>query len=57
VDDTLVMYSDHVYPFCYLGRHPLNQYQEKREDGFEIARRQGFSECRTRWAVMTIMPT
>lgn len=57
VDDTLVMYSDSVCPFCYLGRHSLDQYQEKREDDFEIARQREFSECRTHRAVMAIMPT
>lgn len=35
-DNTLVMYSDYVYPFCYLGRHSLNQYQEKCDNDLEI---------------------
>jgi predicted DsbA family dithiol-disulfide isomerase len=34
--DSLVVYSDYVCPFCYLGRQSLEQYQETHEDEPEI---------------------
>ncbi|EJN60858.1 DsbA family oxidoreductase [Halogranum rubrum] len=34
--ERITVYSDYVCPFCYLGRHSLNQYQETREEELEI---------------------
>jgi predicted DsbA family dithiol-disulfide isomerase len=34
--DQITVYSDYVCPFCYLGRHSLQQYQETREEELEI---------------------
>ncbi|SDM05408.1 Predicted dithiol-disulfide isomerase, DsbA family [Halogranum gelatinilyticum] len=34
--DQITVYSDYVCPFCYLGRHSLQQYQETREEALEI---------------------
>ncbi|MFC4358286.1 DsbA family protein [Halobium salinum] len=34
--ETVTVFSDYVCPFCYLGRHSLQQYQEQREDELEI---------------------
>lgn len=34
--DSVVMYSDYVCPFCYLGHQSLEQYQETHEDEPEI---------------------
>lgn len=31
-DDTLVVYSDYVCPFCYLGRASMNEYLESAAD-------------------------
>jgi len=31
-DDTLVVYSDYVCPFCYLGKHSLERYLDQTED-------------------------
>jgi len=33
---TIVVYSDYVCPFCYLGRASLAQYQETREEALRI---------------------
>ncbi|MFC6726663.1 DsbA family protein, partial [Halobium palmae] len=33
---SVTVYSDYVCPFCYLGRHSLRQYQERRDDELEI---------------------
>jgi predicted DsbA family dithiol-disulfide isomerase len=30
--DEIVVYSDYVCPFCYLGRQSLEQYREQRDD-------------------------
>lgn len=35
-DESLVMYSDYVCPFCYLGRQSLEQYQETHDATPEI---------------------
>nr|WP_232833716.1 DsbA family protein [Saliphagus sp. LR7] len=35
-DDRIVMYSDYVCPFCYLGRQSLDSYRERREDDLGI---------------------
>ncbi|MFB6194797.1 MAG: DsbA family protein [Haloplanus sp.] len=34
--DELVVYSDYVCPFCYLGRQALDQYQDSRESPLRI---------------------
>jgi predicted DsbA family dithiol-disulfide isomerase len=34
--EEIVIYSDYVCPFCYLGRASLDQYQDTREDRLEI---------------------
>ena len=34
--DQLTVYSDHVCPFCYLGRRSLETYEETRDDPLEI---------------------
>jgi len=34
--EQLVVYSDYVCPFCYLGRESLERYQETRETPLEI---------------------
>jgi predicted DsbA family dithiol-disulfide isomerase len=34
--EQLVVYSDYVCPFCYLGRASLDRYQDGREDPLEI---------------------
>jgi len=34
--DRLTVYSDHVCPFCYLGRRSLETYEETRDDPLEI---------------------
>jgi predicted DsbA family dithiol-disulfide isomerase len=31
--ERIIVYSDYVCPFCYLGRASLEQYQSGREDG------------------------
>jgi len=35
-DERVVVYSDYVCPFCYLGRESLSRYQDGREDPLEI---------------------
>lgn len=35
-DDRIVMYSDYVCPFCFLGRYSLESYRERREDDLGI---------------------
>jgi predicted DsbA family dithiol-disulfide isomerase len=35
-DDQIIVYSDYVCPFCYLGRRSLDEYQEARESGLAI---------------------
>jgi predicted DsbA family dithiol-disulfide isomerase len=35
-DDSLVMYSDYVCPFCYLGRQSLEQYEKTHDATPEI---------------------
>jgi predicted DsbA family dithiol-disulfide isomerase len=32
----IVVFSDYVCPFCYLGRASLDEYQERREEALEI---------------------
>jgi predicted DsbA family dithiol-disulfide isomerase len=34
--DRIVVYSDYVCPFCYLGRESLDRYQQRRETPLEI---------------------
>lgn len=34
--DRLTVYSDHVCPFCYLGRRSLEAYEDARDDPLEI---------------------
>lgn len=34
--NTLVVYSDYVCPFCYLGRVSLRRYEESREDQLDL---------------------
>jgi len=34
--ESITVFSDYVCPFCYLGRHSLAQYQEKRAEPLEI---------------------
>jgi predicted DsbA family dithiol-disulfide isomerase len=34
--EQIVVYSDYVCPFCYLGRASLEQYQERREEPLDI---------------------
>ncbi|MFT4922095.1 MAG: putative DsbA family dithiol-disulfide isomerase [Haloarculaceae archaeon] len=34
--EQVVVYSDYVCPFCYLGRESLRQYQDTREDALRI---------------------
>jgi predicted DsbA family dithiol-disulfide isomerase len=34
--ESITVFSDYVCPFCYLGRHSLQQYQESREEPLEI---------------------
>jgi predicted DsbA family dithiol-disulfide isomerase len=34
--ETITVFSDYVCPFCYLGRHSLEQYQESRDEPLEI---------------------
>ncbi|MFC7176394.1 DsbA family oxidoreductase [Halosegnis marinus] len=34
--ETITVFSDYVCPFCYLGRHSLDQYLETREEPLEI---------------------
>lgn len=34
--ERITVYSDYVCPFCYLGRHSLQQYQETREEALAI---------------------
>ena len=34
--EQITVFSDYVCPFCYLGRHSLDQYQETREEPLEI---------------------
>ena len=34
--ERIVVYSDYVCPFCYLGRASLDQYQASRETPLEI---------------------
>ena len=34
--ESIVVYSDYVCPFCYLGRESLAQYQETREGDLQI---------------------
>ncbi|WP_440008833.1 DsbA family oxidoreductase [Halomicrococcus sp. SG-WS-1] len=34
--DTLVVYSDYVCPFCYLGRASLERYREQRDDPLDV---------------------
>jgi predicted DsbA family dithiol-disulfide isomerase len=34
--EPIVVYSDYVCPFCYLGRESLARYQETRDDALEI---------------------
>jgi len=35
-DDRIVVYSDYVCPFCYLGRESLEQYREERGADIDI---------------------
>ena len=35
-DEAVVMYSDYVCPFCYLGKASLEQYRDDREEPVEI---------------------
>lgn len=35
-DDHVTMYSDYVYPSCYLGRRSLEAYQETREKPLDV---------------------
>ena len=35
-DEEVVVYSDYVCPFCYLGRKSLNRYQETRDEALRI---------------------
>ena len=34
--EQITVYSDYVCPFCYLGRHSLQEYQESREEELAI---------------------
>ena len=34
--ERITVYSDYVCPFCYLGRHSLQEYQESREEELSI---------------------
>ena len=34
--EQITVYSDYVCPFCYLGRHSLQQYQQTREEKLAI---------------------
>ncbi|PSQ53797.1 disulfide bond formation protein DsbA [Halobacteriales archaeon SW_8_65_20] len=34
--EQITVFSDYVCPFCYLGRHSLDQYQATREEPLEI---------------------
>ncbi|WP_332898045.1 DsbA family oxidoreductase [Haladaptatus sp. CMSO5] len=34
--ESITVFSDYVCPFCYLGRHSLNQYQDSREEPLDI---------------------
>jgi predicted DsbA family dithiol-disulfide isomerase len=34
--ESITVFSDYVCPFCYLGRHSLEQYQETRAEPLEI---------------------
>ncbi|SEO46149.1 Predicted dithiol-disulfide isomerase, DsbA family [Halogranum amylolyticum] len=34
--ERITVYSDYVCPFCYLGRHSLQQYQETREEELAV---------------------
>lgn len=34
--DRITVYSDHVCPFCYLGRRSLEAYEDSREEPLEI---------------------
>ncbi len=34
--DRVTVYSDYVCPFCFLGRHSLEQYRESRDEPLEI---------------------
>lgn len=36
-EDTLVVYSDYVCPFCYLGKDSLERYLDQAEDPPEVA--------------------
>jgi predicted DsbA family dithiol-disulfide isomerase len=35
-DDQILVYSDYVCPFCYLGRRSLDEYQDTRESDLAI---------------------
>lgn len=35
-DEAIIVYSDYVCPFCYLGRESLRQYQAMREENLRI---------------------
>ena len=35
-DDAVVMYSDYVCPFCYLGKASLQQYRAEREESIDV---------------------
>jgi predicted DsbA family dithiol-disulfide isomerase len=35
-DDSLVVYSDYVCPFCYLGKAAMEQYRERADDPPEV---------------------
>jgi predicted DsbA family dithiol-disulfide isomerase len=35
-DEEVIMFSDYVCPFCYLGKASLEQYQDEREEPIEV---------------------
>ena len=35
-DEEVIMFSDYVCPFCYLGKASLDQYQDEREEPIDV---------------------